>query len=137
MQVIPVQGDRDAAVLRLLDKLSEVYRFIAQDEMRGEISSMHAILGKISQQTRECARFIKNYSETKKVCEFNTLLRSVPSRASIIITGSRHGKDVVWETEDTIQKYNDVFDRLMRAQVAHDVDVHVHCTGKGPDILVT
>jgi len=70
VQVIPVQGDRDAAVLRLLDKLSEVYRFIAQDEMRGEISSMHAILGKISQQTRECARFIKNYSETKKICEF-------------------------------------------------------------------
>jgi len=137
MQVIPVQGDRDAAVLRLLDKLSEVYRFIAQDEMRGEISSMHAILGKISQQTRECARFIKNHSETKKICKFNTLLRSVPSRASIIITGSRRGKDVVWETEDTIQRYNDVFDRLMQAQVAHDVDVHVHCTGKGSDILVT
>jgi len=70
VQMIPVQVDRDTAVLKLLDKLSEVYRFIAQDEMRGEISSMHAILGKISQQTRECARFIKNYSETKKICEF-------------------------------------------------------------------
>jgi hypothetical protein len=71
---------------------------------------MHAILGKISQQTRECARFIKNYSETKKIW-------------------SRLGKNVLWETEDTIQKYNDVFDRLMqnfRDQVTHDVAIHVH-----------
>jgi hypothetical protein len=30
-----------------------------------------------------------------------------------------------------------VFDRLMQDQVAHDVDVHVHCTGKGSDIFVT
>jgi hypothetical protein len=70
----------------------------------------------------------------------DTLLRSVPSRAVTTITGSRLGKNIVWETEDTIQKYNDVFDTLMqnfRDQVAHDVDVHVHRTGKGSDILVT
>jgi hypothetical protein len=114
-KMIPVQVDRDTAVLKLLDKLSEVYRFIAQDEMRGEISSMHAILGKISQQTRECARFIKNYSETKKIW-------------------SRRGKDVVQETEDTIQMYNDVFDRLMRDQVGHDVDVYVHCTEESSEL---
>jgi hypothetical protein len=69
VQIILAQVYRDTAVLKLLDKLSEVYIFIAQHKMRGEISSMHAILGKISQQTRECARFIKNYSETKNLCE--------------------------------------------------------------------
>jgi hypothetical protein len=68
------------------------------------------------------------------------LLRSVLSRASTIITGSRHGKNVVSETEDATQKYNDVFDRLMqdfRDQIAHDVAIHVHRTGKGSDIFVT
>jgi hypothetical protein len=71
VQIILAQVYRDIAVLKLLDKLSEVYSFIAQaqHEMRGEMSPMHAILGKISQQARECARFIKNYSETKKICE--------------------------------------------------------------------
>jgi hypothetical protein len=69
VQIILAQVYYDTAVLKLLDKLSEVYSFIAQHKMRGEISSMHAILGKISQQTRECARFIKNYSETKNFCE--------------------------------------------------------------------
>jgi hypothetical protein len=125
-------------VLKLLDKLSEAYSFIAQNEMRGKISSMYAIPGKISQQVRECARFIKNYSETKKSCE--SCHATAPSRASTIITGSRLGKNVVWETEDTIEKHNGVFDKLVqnfRDQVTHDVVIHVHRTGKGLDILVT
>ncbi|KAG1848541.1 hypothetical protein DFJ58DRAFT_467239 [Suillus subalutaceus] len=111
-KVILAQADRDTAVLKLLDKLCEVYNFILQDELRSKISSMCTILGKISQQTRECARFIQNYSETKEFW-------------------GRLGKNVVSETEDTIQKYNDVFDRLMqnfRDQVAHDVAIHVHRT---------
>jgi len=68
------------------------------------------------------------------------LLHSILSRASTIITGSRHGKKVVLEMEDATQKYNDVFDRLMqdfRDQIAHDIAIHVHHTGKGSDILVT
>jgi hypothetical protein len=69
VQMILAQVDRDTAVLKILDKLNEVYSFIAQNEMHGETSLMHAILGKISQQARECACFIKNYSETKKSCE--------------------------------------------------------------------
>jgi hypothetical protein len=57
-------------VLKLLEKLCEVYSFITQDEILGKISLMRAILGKISQQTRECAHFVRNYSETKRFCEF-------------------------------------------------------------------
>jgi hypothetical protein len=129
VQIILAQVDRDAALLKLLDKLYEIYSFIIQDEMLGQISSMRVILGKISQQTRECAHFIRSYSETKNFCECHKLLRSVPYRASPIITGKRLGKNVVSETTDTIQKYSDVFDMLMqsfRDQVAHDVAIHVH-----------
>jgi hypothetical protein len=68
MQIILAQRNRDNAIRELLEKLGEVYSF-TQDEMLGKISSMHPILGKISQQTRECADFIKNYSETKNFCE--------------------------------------------------------------------
>jgi hypothetical protein len=93
---------------------------------------MRDILGKISQQTRECAHFIKNYSETCNFCECCKLLRSVPSQASTITTGKRLGKNVLSETTNTIQKYSDVFDRLMqnfRDQVAHDVAIHIHNIG--------
>jgi hypothetical protein len=69
LQIILAQADRDAAVFKLLKKVCEIYSFVMQDEMLDKISSMHAILGKISQQTRECAHFIKNYSETKNFCE--------------------------------------------------------------------
>ncbi|KIK38627.1 hypothetical protein CY34DRAFT_14919 [Suillus luteus UH-Slu-Lm8-n1] len=108
-KIILAQANRDAALLKLLEKLSEVYVFITQDEMLGKISSMRDIIGKISQQTRECARFISNYSET---CNF----------------WKRIGKNAFSETTDTIQKYSDVFDRLMqnfRDQVTRDVAIHI------------
>jgi hypothetical protein len=108
---------------------------------------MHAVLGKISQQTRECAHFIRKYSETYNFCECQKLLRSAPSQASTIIAGKRLGKHVLSETTDMIQKYNDVFDGLMqnfrdqatRDVVLHiqDIAIHVHRTGKGSDVLVT
>ncbi|KAG2107527.1 uncharacterized protein F5147DRAFT_653374 [Suillus discolor] len=68
-QIILAQTDRDAAVLKLLKKLCQVYGFITQDQMLGQISSMRIILGQISQQTLECAQFIKKYSETINFCE--------------------------------------------------------------------
>jgi hypothetical protein len=77
MQIILAQRNRDNAIRQLLEKLGEVYSF-TQDEMLGKISSMDPILGKISQQTLECADFIKNYSETKNFVSLNRLLHFVP-----------------------------------------------------------
>ncbi|KAG1861063.1 hypothetical protein C8R48DRAFT_801715 [Suillus tomentosus] len=68
-QIILAQADRDAAVLKLLEKLCQVYSFITQDQMLSQISSMRIILGQISQQTFDCAQFIQKYSETKNFCE--------------------------------------------------------------------
>jgi hypothetical protein len=68
VQIILAEVDRDAAVLQLLEKLCEVYGFMTQDQMLGQMSP--AILGKISQQTRECAHFIRDYSEIKSFCEY-------------------------------------------------------------------
>jgi len=67
--MVIAQSDRDQAVHRLVDKLDQVYGFMIQDETLGQISSMRDILGQISQQTLECARFIRDYSETKSFCE--------------------------------------------------------------------
>ncbi|KAG2344492.1 hypothetical protein BDR05DRAFT_189862, partial [Suillus weaverae] len=109
-KMILAQANLDTALLKLLEKLGEIYGFITQDEILGQISSMRAILGKISQQTRECAHFIKNYSKTSNFW-------------------IRLGKNVFSETTDTIQQYSDAFDGLMqnfRDQVAHDVAIHIH-----------
>ncbi|KAG2098420.1 uncharacterized protein F5147DRAFT_839624 [Suillus discolor] len=111
-KVILAQADRDAAVLELLKKLSEVYDFMTQDEKLDQELCMRAIsiLGKISKQIRECSHFISNYSETRNFW-------------------NRLGKNVVSETTDRIQKYNDALDRLMqefRDQALHDVAIHVH-----------
>ncbi|KAG2338716.1 hypothetical protein BDR05DRAFT_1041822 [Suillus weaverae] len=112
-KMILAQADRDTALLKLLEKLGEIYGFITQDEILGQISSMRAILGKISQQTHECAHFITNYSKTSNFW-------------------IRLGKNVFSETTDTIQQYSDVFDGLMqnfRDQVARDVAIHIHDIG--------
>jgi WD40 repeat protein len=141
VQIILAQANRDAAVLELLKKLCEVYTFVTQEKKLRQILSMSTILGKIAQQTSECARFIRDYYEIRNFCEYYKLLRSVPSQASTIITGRRLGRDLFSEATATIQKYSDVFDRLMqnfRDQVAHDVAIHIHDitihifrTGKG------
>ncbi|KAG2107521.1 uncharacterized protein F5147DRAFT_761311 [Suillus discolor] len=75
-KIILAQADRDAAVLILLEKLCQVYGFITQDRMLGQISSMRIILGQISQQTFECAQFIQKYSETKNFYRLKFLLIS-------------------------------------------------------------
>jgi hypothetical protein len=69
VQMVIAQSDRDQAVHHLVDKLDQVFDFMIQDETLGQISSMRGILGQISQQTLECARFIRDYSETKSFCE--------------------------------------------------------------------
>jgi hypothetical protein len=147
VQIILAQTDRDEAVLELLKKLCDIYGFVTQNEKLSQIESMSAILEKISQQTRICAHFIENYSETKNFCEYRKMLCCVPSQASTIITGARLGKNIISETTDTIQKYSDVFDKLMQNfqdQVTHDVAIHihdiaihVHHTGKSSDVFVT
>ena len=63
------QADRDAAVSRLLLKVSEVFAFMGEKEELAKITSMLAIYGKIARQTLECADFITHYSETKSVCK--------------------------------------------------------------------
>jgi hypothetical protein len=77
VQMILTQVDRDFAVYRLLAKLAEVYDFILQDETLSHISSKSDIVGRISQQTLECARFIRDYSETKLICESSTSYRTL------------------------------------------------------------
>ncbi|KAG1856405.1 hypothetical protein DFJ58DRAFT_913712 [Suillus subalutaceus] len=101
-------------VLSFAAKLKQItmQRFVTQDENLQQILSMHTVLGKISQQSRECAQFITNYSETKNFWK-------------------RSGKDILSEMNDMIKKYSDVFNRLMqnfRDQVTCDVAVHIHRT---------
>jgi len=64
VQVILAQADRDTAILGLLQKLGDVYDFITEDKRLHQISSMHIVLGQMSDQILECAHFIKDYSET-------------------------------------------------------------------------
>ncbi|KAG2141160.1 uncharacterized protein EDB93DRAFT_1338661 [Suillus bovinus] len=68
-KIILTQAERDESVDRLLQKIDEVYNFITQDENLSKVESMHDVIGKIAQQTLECARFIREYSETKNFCE--------------------------------------------------------------------
>ncbi|KAG2109952.1 uncharacterized protein F5147DRAFT_760522 [Suillus discolor] len=68
-KIILAQAKRDESVDRLLQKLDEVYGFITEDDNLSKVESMHDVIGKIAQQTLECARFIREYSETKSFCE--------------------------------------------------------------------
>ncbi|KAG1834009.1 hypothetical protein DFJ58DRAFT_750229 [Suillus subalutaceus] len=72
-------------------------------------------------KSRRCALSLERFL-SKPV---NVRVRSKIIQRPIKFTG----KNVIWETEDTIQKYNNVFDTFMqtfRDQVAHNIAIHVH-----------
>ncbi|KAG1901401.1 uncharacterized protein F5891DRAFT_254157 [Suillus fuscotomentosus] len=117
-KIIIAQAQRDHSILSLLKKLAEVYRFMTQDDSLEKIESMRGIVEKIVHQTLECARFIRDYSETKSFWK-------------------RLGKNVISETDDTIKQYSDALDGLMqqfRDQVDRDVAVFVQRTGDTLDL---
>ncbi|KAG2128368.1 uncharacterized protein EDB93DRAFT_1108997 [Suillus bovinus] len=68
-KIILAQAQRDESVHRLFQKLDQVYGFIIQDDNLFKVESMRDVVRKIAQQTLECARFIREYSETKSFCE--------------------------------------------------------------------
>jgi hypothetical protein len=113
--------------------LAEVYRFITQDDSLSKIESMRDIVGKIAQQTLECARFIREYTKTKSFCE---LSGNCIWHVYLILTmtiGKRVGKNIVAETDDVITQYNNALDGLMqqfRDQTDRDVAVFVQFAGK-------
>ncbi|KAG2055098.1 hypothetical protein BDR06DRAFT_356609 [Suillus hirtellus] len=109
-KIVLAQADRDEAMLSLLKKLKDVYDFISDSERLRQISSMRTVLGNISQQTLECAHFIRDYSKIKSFWK-------------------RTGKNLVRETDDAIQRYSKVLDDLMdnfQTQVALDTNISVH-----------
>ncbi|KAG2346199.1 hypothetical protein BDR05DRAFT_959801 [Suillus weaverae] len=117
-QIIIDQVDRDDAVYRLLEKISEVYALLTEEEELKNISSMLPIYLKIAQQTQECADFIVHYSETKSFWK-------------------RLRKHVINETNASIQSYNQVFDDLMqqfRDKVARDTVIFLHRAAEDLDL---
>ncbi|KAG2113855.1 uncharacterized protein F5147DRAFT_834817 [Suillus discolor] len=117
-KIILAQVKRDESVDRLLQKLDEVYGFITRDENLSKVESMHDVIGKIAQQTLECARFIREYSETKSFWK-------------------RIGKNVVAEMDDIVTRYNDALDGLMqqfRDQTDRDVAIFVQFAGETLDL---
>jgi hypothetical protein len=118
-------------------KLAEVYRFMTQGDSLGKIESMRDIVGKIAQQTLECARFIREYSETKSFCESSGYRISHLHLILPMIIGTRVGKNIVAETDDIITRYNNTLDGLMqqfRDQADRDVAVFVQFAGKNSHV---
>ncbi|KAG2136500.1 uncharacterized protein EDB93DRAFT_1339417, partial [Suillus bovinus] len=108
-KIILAQAERDKSVHRLCQKLDQVYGFIIQDDNLFKVDSMRDVIGKIAQQTLECARFIREYSETKSFWK-------------------RVGKNIIAETDDIITRYNGALDGLMeqfRNQADRDVAIFV------------
>ncbi|KAG2369754.1 hypothetical protein BDR07DRAFT_1456614, partial [Suillus spraguei] len=62
-KIILAQTKRDQSIQSLLEKVEQVYQFMSQGDTLGQIASQRKIAARIAQQTLECARFIRDYSE--------------------------------------------------------------------------
>jgi hypothetical protein len=116
--------------------LADVYNFMNREDNFGKIESMRGIVGKLAQQTIECARFIREYSEKKNFCESSDHCILYMHLILTVIIGKRVGKNIVAETDDIITKYNNALDELMqqfRDETVRDVAIFVHSAGKDSD----
>ncbi|KAG6326497.1 hypothetical protein ID866_12592, partial [Astraeus odoratus] len=107
---IIAQVNRDASVNALLLKICEFYSFITEDGRIVKLTSMQVALKNMAEQILDCARFIKDYSETKSFW-------------------IRLGKNVLSETDAIVTKYNLALDGLMqgfRDQAIRDTHITIH-----------
>jgi len=125
--MIITQVNRDASIAILVVKISEFYKFITEDGRLSELLSMQVVVKSMADQILDCARFIKNYSETKSFCMDCRCV--VFSPIHTVVAGTRLGKNVIAETDAIIAKYNTALDGLMqsfRDQAVRDTHVVVH-----------
>jgi hypothetical protein len=67
-QVIIAQKDRDDAILHLVEVMDDVYSFVKEASPVRKIKSHCRIVVLMTQQTTECAYFIRDYATNKSFC---------------------------------------------------------------------
>jgi hypothetical protein len=117
-ETILAQTDRDQAILRLLEKLGQVYEFMMQDNTLGGIPSMKSIVERIAKQTLECSKFIKDYSATKNY--WRRLGKNIISETDSVRITYPLGPDQGFKTKrsDKVQT-NHVIHRCEQASHSH------------------
>jgi hypothetical protein len=67
-QTILAQVDRDRCIVRLVEVMDDVFSFVKEAEPIKKIESHGPIFKLMSQQTTECAYFIRDYAMNKSLC---------------------------------------------------------------------
>jgi hypothetical protein len=62
------QKDRDEAIDHLVEVMSDIYSLVHEAETLMGIECHKQILGVLTQQTTECAYFIRDYAINKNFC---------------------------------------------------------------------
>jgi hypothetical protein len=68
VKVVLAQKERDAAIDHLVEVMNDVYDFVHEAEPLKKIESQKQIVALITQQTTQCAYFIRDYSTNKNFC---------------------------------------------------------------------
>ncbi|KIM54449.1 hypothetical protein SCLCIDRAFT_1221930 [Scleroderma citrinum Foug A] len=107
-QLIIMQANLDQSISDLLLKVQNVYEFLLEEDTLSNLDVMKDTLARIAQVISNCARFIKNYPETKSFWK-------------------RVGKNIRSETQTAVDDYNKALDALMQQHHNHAVcDMHIN-----------
>jgi len=68
IQVVLAQKARDEAIDHLVDVMNDIYSFVHEAEALRDIQSHKQIVVVITQQTIDCAYFIRDYAINKNFC---------------------------------------------------------------------
>ena len=114
IKAILAQKERDDNIGRLLETMSDVYTFVLEADPVKKVESHKRILAAMTQQTVECAYFIREYATNKS---FSKSL-SEHQEAHLIVflfSGKRLLENILSDADDKIKQYEDKFRELKLA----------------------
>lgn len=120
--MVLAQTDRDKKMDRLVGIMNGVFTFVHEAEILQRIESHRQILALMTQQTIECAYFIRGYAKNRNFCKYSIsvgyLWQEMGSHEhgeTQFFLGAKAIEHFMSDVDDKIKQYEDRFKELQTA----------------------
>jgi hypothetical protein len=112
IKVVLAQKARDEALDHLVEVMNDAYSFVNEAAALKEIESHKQIIAVLTQQTIDCAYFIRDYAINKSFC-MSIFIIQVPQGLQLsVMLGKRTVKNFISDTDVKIKQYEAKFQEL-------------------------
>jgi hypothetical protein len=112
VKVVLAQKARDETIDHLVETMNDAYSFVNDAAALKEIESHKQIIVALTQQTIDCAYFIRDYAINKSFCMSIFIIRVAQGLQLSVMSGKRTVKNFISDTDIKIKQYETKFQEL-------------------------